>query len=107
MWSGIFYQGGPGDEPGRACGDGRSRTDRSIGTAAMCAARTGALGGLSPGGSAGPGRVGVDAVDCQTALNWDPGLASNRNPSRALEQACLGSEREGPARSGATATSLA
>jgi len=46
-------------------------------------------------------------LGCQTALNWDPGSASNRNPSRALEQACPGSQREGPARSGATATSLA
>jgi hypothetical protein len=44
---------------------------------------------------------------CQTALNWDPGSASNRNPSRALEQACPGSQREDAARSGATATSLA
>jgi hypothetical protein len=47
------------------------------------------------------------ADDCQTALNWDPGSASNRNPSPALEKACPGSEREGPARSGATAKSLA
>ena len=38
-----FYDGGPGDEPGRACGDGRSRTCRSIGAAAICAAGTGAL----------------------------------------------------------------
>src|SRR6516164_7483452 len=50
-------------------------------------------------GAAGP-QVRTKAV-CQTALNWDPGSASNRDPSPALEQACPGSEREGPARSGA------
>jgi len=38
----------------------------------------------------------ADRPGCQTALNWDPGSASNRDPSPALEQACPGSEREGP-----------
>src|SRR5947209_11545791 len=44
---------------------------------------------------------------CQSALKFDPGSASNRDPSPALGQGCPGSEQEGPARSGATATSLA
>ena len=46
-------------------------------------------------------------IACQTGLNRDPGSASNRNPFPALGQACPGSEQEGPARSGATATSPA
>jgi hypothetical protein len=33
---------------------------------------------------------------CQTALNRDPGSASNRNPFPALGQVCPGSEQEGP-----------
>jgi transposase len=40
-----FYHGGPGDEPGRASGDGRSRPCRSVSAATICAARIGALGG--------------------------------------------------------------
>ena len=44
-------------------------------------------------------------AECQTARNRDPGSASNRDPSRGLSQACPGSEQEGPARSGVTATS--
>jgi hypothetical protein len=44
---------------------------------------------------------------CQTAWNRDPGSASNRDPSVVSVQACPGSEREGPARSGATVTSPA
>jgi hypothetical protein len=35
---------------------------------------------------------------CQTARNRDPGSAWKRDPSRALGQACPGSEQEGPAR---------
>ena len=35
---------------------------------------------------------------CQTASNRDPGSASKRDPSRAVGQACPGSEQEGPAR---------
>jgi hypothetical protein len=42
---------------------------------------------------------------CQIACNCDPLFASNRDPSPALVQACPGSEQEGPARSGVTATS--
>src|SRR5712672_1327358 len=34
---------------------------------------------------------------CQSALNFDPRSASNRDPSWVLVQACPGSEREGPA----------
>src|SRR2546428_13674807 len=45
--------------------------------------------------------------DCQSALKFAPGSASNRDPSWALGQGCPGSEQEGPARSGATATSPA
>ena len=44
---------------------------------------------------------------CQTASNRDPGSACKKDPSPALGQACPGSEQEGPARSGATATSPA
>src|SRR6266446_1615532 len=44
---------------------------------------------------------------CQSALKFDPGSAPNRDPSPALGQGCPGSEQEGPARSGATATSPA
>jgi hypothetical protein len=49
----------------------------------------------------------ADHVMCQTASNRDPGSASSRDPSPVLVQACPGSEREGPARSGATGTSPA
>jgi hypothetical protein len=42
---------------------------------------------------------------CQSALKFDPGSASNREPSRGLGQVCPGSEQEGPARSGVSATS--
>ena len=71
-----------------------------------------ALGGLdvlvNNAGIAGPTAPVEDMdPDCQTALKRDPGSASNRDPSRALEQACPGSQREDAARSGATATSLA
>jgi hypothetical protein len=45
------------------------------------------------------------AERCQSALKFDPRSASNGDPSRALVQACPGSEREGAARSGVTATS--
>ena len=44
---------------------------------------------------------------CQSALKFDPGSASNLDPCSALGQVCPGSEQEGPARSGATAASLA
>src|SRR5271163_3714860 len=43
--------------------------------------------------------------DCQIASNCGPLFASNRAPSPALVQAWPGSEQEGPARSGVTATS--
>src|SRR6478609_2778170 len=41
---------------------------------------------------------GSDDPTCQTASNRDPGSAWKRDPSRALGQACPGSEQEGPAR---------
>jgi RNA polymerase sigma-70 factor (ECF subfamily) len=44
---------------------------------------------------------------CQSALKFDPGSASNLDPCSALGQVCPGSQQEGPARSGATAGSLA
>ena len=47
------------------------------------------------------------ALMCQSALKFDPGSASNLDPCSALGQVCPGSEQEGPARSGATAASLA
>jgi transposase len=59
----AFYHGGPGDEPGRARRDDRTRPCRSIGTAAMWVARIGALRGLSQAGAAGTRRVGGDAAD--------------------------------------------
>ena len=40
----------------------------------------------------------VRLLACQTASNRDPGSAWKRDPSRALGQACPGSEQEGPAR---------
>jgi tRNA-binding protein len=46
-------------------------------------------------------------LGCQSALKFDPGSASNLDPCSALGQVCPGSEQEGPARSGATAASLA
>jgi transposase len=48
-----FYRGGPGDEPGRARGDGRSRPCRSVGAPTMCAARISALRDLSQADGAG------------------------------------------------------
>jgi hypothetical protein len=51
------------------------------------------------------GEPGDKAKDCQSALKIDPRSASNRDPSASLVQACPGSEQEGPARSGVTATS--
>jgi hypothetical protein len=44
-------------------------------------------------------------ISCQTASKRAPGSASNRDPLWALGQACPGSEREGPARSGVITTS--
>ena len=49
-----FGPAGPGDDPGRACGDDRSRPRRSVGATAMCAARIGTPRGLSPADDAGP-----------------------------------------------------
>ena len=46
-----------------------------------------------------------DKMECQTACNRDPGSASNKDPSGIWVQGCPGSEQEGPARSGVTATS--
>ena len=44
-------------------------------------------------------------IACQTARKRDPGSACKRDPSVSDLWACPGSEQEGPARSGVTATS--
>ncbi len=56
-----FSPEGPGDEPGPAHGDDRSRWCRSV-VRRLCAARIGALWGLSQAGDAGCRRAGADAV---------------------------------------------
>src|SRR3984893_3444899 len=105
---GSFYHGGPGDEPGRACGDDRPRPRRSVGATAMCPARIGALWGLSPAGGAGCRRIGADAVDRRAVsgdtvlrLTADDGGAALGGPSgqpqaSATADAADGARSAGP-----------
>jgi hypothetical protein len=108
--SGIFYHAGPGDEPGRVHGDGRSSSDRSVGAAAMCAAGIGALRGLSSAGGAGCRRVGADAVARQAVsggavlrLTANDGRASQRRPSGQPRAGAAVDAADGPRSAGSKA----